>query len=251
MPQDQVFVKLDFANAFNTLHRDIMLQEVHSIIPELYAFTHQAYAAESMLQFGQHVVRSQMGPQQGDPMGPLLFCLPLQPALRSLDSSFRLGYLDDLSLGGGLEEIQHDLTIIDDLDTTLGLRLNRHKCEYYSEAERTEVAFSDFQRVDRESLLLLGAPIFKGRALDAVLQDHSNALGQAIQDMSSLQAQSALILLRSCFGAAKLTFVLRSAPYWDDLFMERMDNQLRCGLEQILNVDVQWKHVYLPIRDGS
>src|SRR6218665_940880 len=37
--------------------------------------------------------------QQGDPMGPLLFCLPLQPTLRTLDADFRLGYLDDLLLG--------------------------------------------------------------------------------------------------------------------------------------------------------
>ena len=104
-----------------------MLQEVHSIVPELYAFTHQAYAAESMLQFGPHVVWSQMGPQQGDPLGPLLFCLPLQPTLRTLDADFRLGYLDDLSLGGGVEELQHDLATIADLEATLGLRLNRSK----------------------------------------------------------------------------------------------------------------------------
>ena len=100
MAEDEVFVKLDFTNAFNTLRRDIMLQMVHDTIPEIYAFTHQAYSAESQLQFGSFVVRSRMGPQQGDPLGPLLLCLPLQPALRAMRSNFRLGYLDDLSLGG-------------------------------------------------------------------------------------------------------------------------------------------------------
>src|SRR6218665_3348565 len=80
--------------------RDIMLQLVYDIIPEIYEFTHQAYWADSQLQFGPLVVRSQMGPQQGDPLGPLLFCLPLQPVLRSMRSGFRIGYLDNLSLGG-------------------------------------------------------------------------------------------------------------------------------------------------------
>ena len=77
MQSDQIFVKLDFANAFNTLRSDVMLQAVYDIIPELYACVHQSYSEESTLLFGQFMVRSQMGPQQGDPLGPLLFCLPL------------------------------------------------------------------------------------------------------------------------------------------------------------------------------
>lgn len=108
--------------------------------------------------------------------------------------------------------------------------------------------------MDHESLLLLGAPIFKGRALQSVLQNHSDILDQAIEDMVGLQAQSAMILLRSCFGAAKLTFVLRTAPCWDDPLLQKMDNQLRSGVEKILNVeldDVQWKQATLPIRDGG
>jgi len=94
----------------------------------------------------------------------------------------------------------------------------------------------DFQRVDHESLLLLGAPIFKGRALQSVLQNHSDVLDQAIQDIVGLQAQSAMILLRSCFGAAKLSFVLRTAPCCEDPLLQKMDNQLQSGVETILNV---------------
>src|SRR6218665_455775 len=81
MTEDEIFVKLDFANAFNILRRDIMLQMVYYTIPEIYEFTYPAYSVDSQLQFGPFVVRSQMGPQQGDPLGPLLFCLPLQPVL--------------------------------------------------------------------------------------------------------------------------------------------------------------------------
>ena len=35
MREDEIFVKLDFANAFNTLRRDIMLQMVYDTIPEI------------------------------------------------------------------------------------------------------------------------------------------------------------------------------------------------------------------------
>ena len=74
MTQEQIFIKLDFANAFN---RDVMLQAVYATLPELYDFAPQSYSAESTLQFGSFEIRSQMGPQQGDRIGPLLFCLPL------------------------------------------------------------------------------------------------------------------------------------------------------------------------------
>lgn len=42
MPQYHLFVKLDFANKFNKLHRDVKLQKNHNIVPEPNAFTRQA-----------------------------------------------------------------------------------------------------------------------------------------------------------------------------------------------------------------
>ena len=254
MPQGQVFVKLDFSNAFNTLRRDVMLRAVHETMPDLYPFIHQAYAAESMLQFGEFVVRSQMGPQQGDPLGPLLFCLPLQPALRSLVSSFRIGYLDDLSLGGRPEDVGHDMDIILGLESTLGLRLNRQKCEILAGEEFEEKTFEDFKRVTKDSISLLGAPLCKGTALDKALQDHSEKLEQAMVDMRRLPTQGALMLIRSCFGAARLTFLLRTTQCWEHPLLRTMDEQMRSGLEAIVNIrlsDIQWTQATLPIREGG
>src|SRR6218665_1039048 len=56
----QVLVKLDFANAFNSFRRGVMLDSVHEIIPEICPFVHQAYSVPSVLKFGH-----------------LFFCLPL------------------------------------------------------------------------------------------------------------------------------------------------------------------------------
>ena len=76
-----------------------MLKSVLDIIPELYPFFHQAYSIPSVLKFGDMLLSSQMEPQQGDPVGPLLFGLPMQPVLHSLESALRVGFLDDLTLG--------------------------------------------------------------------------------------------------------------------------------------------------------
>src|SRR6218665_2664810 len=157
MTQEQIFIKLDFINAFNTVRRDFMLQAVYDTIPELYAFTNQSYSAESILQFGSFEIRSQLGPQQGDPLGTLLSCLPLQPVLRTLESEFRVGYLDDILLGGNLDQIRNDLSTIADLELSMDLRLNRRKCEHISDSELSHAEFTNFQRylvpaVQRECL---------------------------------------------------------------------------------------------------
>src|SRR6218665_2563626 len=132
MPQDHVFVKLDFSNAFNSLHRDVMLQSAYTVIPEIYSFVHQSYSSASVLKFGSFSISSQLGPQQGDPLGPLLFCLPLQPVLHSLTSDLRMGYLDDLSLGGSPGIVAKDIETLASLNSSIGLNLNLNKCEFYS-----------------------------------------------------------------------------------------------------------------------
>ena len=70
MPADYVMVKLDFANAFNSLHRHDMLLSVFNRLPELYAYCHSAYGQPSILFHGSYIISSEEGPQQGDPIGP-------------------------------------------------------------------------------------------------------------------------------------------------------------------------------------
>ena len=52
MKPDQAMVKLDFANAFNSIRRDYMLEAVQSLYPVIYSFVHSAYAAPSNLLWG-------------------------------------------------------------------------------------------------------------------------------------------------------------------------------------------------------
>ena len=49
MPDDYVVAKLYFKNAFNSLHRDAMLQAIHTHVPEIYSFCHLAYYFDSIL----------------------------------------------------------------------------------------------------------------------------------------------------------------------------------------------------------
>ena len=85
----QALLKVDFSNAFNTLRRDCMLSTVHRDLPELYDFVNSCYSNPSFLRFGPYTLLSDEGCQQGDPLGPLLFCATVMPLINRLQSIFQ------------------------------------------------------------------------------------------------------------------------------------------------------------------
>lgn len=83
-------VKLNFTNAFNSLSRARSLASVYEHIPELYSCCYLAYRKPSVLKNSDYSFQSKPGLHQGDPLRPLLYCLPIQPVSSGLQST--LGY---------------------------------------------------------------------------------------------------------------------------------------------------------------
>ena len=81
------------------------------------------------------VISSQSGVQQGDPLGPLLFSLPLlliiEEIKKECDLLLNVWYLDDGTLVGTAPEIAKALEIIQKKGPKLGLHLNLSKCEIF------------------------------------------------------------------------------------------------------------------------
>ena len=76
MLEDQILVKLDFSNASNCLHRKNMLLLVQQYIPDMYPNCFLAYAQPARLYFGQHILSSEKGSQQGDILSPFSSASP-------------------------------------------------------------------------------------------------------------------------------------------------------------------------------
>ena len=68
-------------NAFNTIHRDKVLEAARSKAPAIYNYLWYAYHEVSPLFVGGKFILSQTGMQQGCPMGPVGFALGLQDAI--------------------------------------------------------------------------------------------------------------------------------------------------------------------------
>jgi len=256
LPTDHVLVKLDFTNAFNSLHRYDMLLATHSRIPEIYAYCHSAYSQSSILFYGPYTISSEEGPQQGDPVGPLLFCNTIQPMLTSLKSQLNLGFLDDVSLGGPVNTVAADVAQIAKVGGEMGLHLNASKCELIAHqgASVTDDLLRSFLRVDVCNVSLLGAPLFHGAELDKSWSDRCDDLARAAERLSEIGSQDALVLLRSSFSAPKVLHLLRCAPSVSHSALQTFDSLLRDSVQRITNSnlsDIQWLQASLPVKDGG
>ena len=100
-----------------------------NVAPELFQFVYSADQIPSSLFCGDNVLQSEEGVQQGDPLGPLLFCLTIHPLVTKLISEFKIFYRDDGTLGGSAEFVLHYLQLVEREAAELGLQLNCSKSE--------------------------------------------------------------------------------------------------------------------------
>jgi len=111
-----------------------------------------------------------------------------------------------------------------------------------------------FKRVSVENVSLLGAPLFAGSALDAAWSDRCSDLSRAVERLSCIGSQDALILLRSSFGAPRVQHLLRCSPSYEHPALQTFDDLLKSALQRITNSDlsvIQWLQASLPIKDGG
>ena len=69
-----------------------------------------------------------VGPQQGDPLSRLLFCLGIHPILQSTSSPFTAGLVDDITLGDPKALVAVDIDLIKSKGREIIFILNDSKC---------------------------------------------------------------------------------------------------------------------------
>jgi hypothetical protein len=163
LDEERAFVKLDFSNAFNSVRRDAVLEAVAKHQPDLLAFSIAAYGSPSQLWVGDQHISSEEGVQQGDPLGPLLFCLALDSPLKDAQVEFISGYLDDVGLGDTVPRLINQVQQLEQACLAIGLRLNHSKCEVIGLSQSSQECWSkaglDFRCRPIEEASLLGAPL--------------------------------------------------------------------------------------------
>ena len=217
---DDVCLQVDITNAFNTVHRDHMLQEVASNFPDIYQWSFYCYSTPSDLICDTHVLKSASGVQQGDTLGPLLFAIALQPIIQSVAAISptirQRWFADDGSIVGPFEQIERAIPALTEKLTPIGLQLNRSKSVWWSFS--TKSLPDTLGGLRRQSLddhiLLLGVPFGSATSvkhkLDSTLQSvlkHHRQLVQLNFPQGSFE------LLSFCLSSQKVLYLLRNIPF--------------------------------------
>ena len=129
---------------------------------------------------GPHGSRcSPMLPAGGDPLDPLLFCLSIYHHYSFLSAELCVMYLDDITMGGSIAEIGHDLEGKESL-AEVGLCLSTEKsgiiCNNLVTREAINMMLPGAWLVDPSSSCLLGSPLGNVDCISGALREKFSSL---------------------------------------------------------------------------
>ena len=283
--RDEIAVKFDFENAFNTVSREAIRDEVKEHFPSMLAWYDFCYGTPAMLMCQGSILpcRSMQGVQQGDPLGPLLFALGIRKLCKAVQTSqtpqtrqaqtnpeqgktgpdqeasknATLWYLDDGIAMGKPEEVRQMFDMVARQAWDVGLRLNLSKCEIWGRNPEALKRFpKEVKRCEPGGFELLGVGIGEAELCERILNKRVEKIKEALAMLSVIDdTQAELCLLRCCMGFPKFAFAVRSTPPHlipnaTRSFDELMGDTAKQRFDITFNDDqkTQWA---LPIRCGG
>ena len=152
------------------------------------------------------MLQSSEGVQQGDPLGPLLFCLTIDAPLKSISSEFVTGYLDDVGLGDTVPRLIEQVRSLEIVAASIGLSLNHSKCEIIGlqECQRSTWKASglNFRICSPEDGTFLGSPLSVS-ATSISLRLCRQELESCKNILLLLPAHEAFFLLKGSLGVPR------------------------------------------------
>ncbi|CAE8626199.1 unnamed protein product, partial [Polarella glacialis] len=233
----KVALKIDFANAFNTAGRETFLRACNLHAPSAARWSWRCYSQPTTLYYGDTVLQSSAGVQQGDNLGPLLFSLALQPVLLRLKAHYGasnknldllVAYLDDVVLAGDADIVAEALGVLQEACSTIGLLLDLSKCEVIPTAGLASAAdLSIFPASSKRTAQ---------HCLDYTRSKRVDTIKESLTELSDLgEGHCAYKILATCMGSCKVMYSMRTArPDWaHDAFAE-FDCLVRTAFENII-----------------
>jgi len=208
---------LDCSNAFNTILRTAILSQLVGPFSGMLGYFRFAYGKDSRLLLKKtdgawaHIPSSRGG-KQGDTAMPALFSLGMHTAIEGLgtDEVFVYAFLDDVTIVGLPNHVVQVAREIEARLSTLGLHLNKAKCEVYGTGAESVSKLLGFVWA-RKGIKILGAWVTREdngstkEYLDKQLDKHKEMLRR----LSDLTPDIAFPLLSSC-GVPRWNFIART-----------------------------------------
>ena len=275
---DECLVKWDFRNAFNSAARARILDKVTTEFPELATWVWWTYGESTCLWYNGGYLESDEGVQQGDPLGPLLFSMAIQPIVDEIARecpglSFHGWYLDDGQVGGSTKDVLKACEIVKRLAKEIGLDLNQGKCEVVFNRrpaydafpcdvfnEKGELVEKGYKRIYTDvdgGFCVLGTPIGSDKFVHEFIEKEVLApCSTAFSKIRELEdPHVAYCLLRSTCSFSKLVHVLRTVPPSQaQRATNAFDRALRDCARDSLHLrmsDASWAQACLNVSNGG
>ena len=267
---DWALLQVDVENAFNTVSREAVLRVLTTRAPGLLPWVAASFQPAPLF-WGDHVVMSTNGVQQGDPLGPLLFAAALGPILDRLPPGCLLAkwYLDDGVLMGPRDALARSFAFLKEEFAAVGLRVNAGKSTLWGPGGEIPVEGSGTTLSLRGVTVLPfeGGTTVLGVPIDAPLGEGGRCAEQFTAKLAAKftslvglisrlpDTQVAHRLLRQCLGPGRVTYALRCLPLPDT---RNLASSATAALQTALGdlvkaplTDLAWMQAAMPVALGG
>jgi hypothetical protein len=268
--QGHAVLNADLSNAFNTISRERIRQQLEEKFPALLPYFLGAYTEGAPLYYqGELLTHSTEGVRQGDPLGPVLFSIGLHPVLEQIRSEFEgigiYAYLDDVTFTGNLDDLAQVFIRFQELCEDSGLRLNMEKSNIIPADTQSTVEDlpHNLSRVTLSSqgAVLLGAPIGTTDFEDSFCLQKVRSLRKLllVETEEAIPSQYRYLLLKDAV-IPTLNYLLRTVPPENRISATTsFDNSIKRIVRNLLGGpewgNTRWieccRQIYLPLRYGG
>ena len=253
-------ISVDCSNAFNTVSRLAIYDQLQRHFPGLVPFFSLFYKEKGLLFTSSgDTLLSSAGVTQGCPLSPAFFALAIQPSLEMARAQFPnciiYAYLDDIIIIGPSSDAGRCYAYLSILLRGIGLEVNPSKSKVFSSILHLGTEYQELTRV-LHGLVILGVPwgsdAFVTSHLEELLVKCEGEL-KRLDYLPSLQER--WLLFSHCFSN-KIIFWLRTVdPSHTESFSNRYDALLLNHFKTWLGVSTvgmqAMSQLSLPIAKGG
>lgn len=268
----QVVLKIDLRNAFNSVSRDVILDRTVALFPSMARYIYFCYGRHSSLFYNSNIVKSMTGVQQGDPLSTLLFCIAIQPVLDELTVRFtgihQAWFCDDGTFLTDVTTAAEICYFLNEQFASIGLDLNLAKSEVIpldptiTSIERLTNGKEELDILDATTFIqgpnfsTLGAPIGSPAYCAEFVSAKLRNIRHLLDQISKLDhVQVSLLLLRFTGSFGKIAYYARTIPTASIIDQcSEFDEQMICTLGEILGQhldDEAIDRASLPLKKGG
>ena len=263
---EQCLLQIDADNAFNTLNRCLLLQNIEMICPLLKVLLLNIYRQDSFLPVSEELLFSSEGLTQGDNLAMAAFGANTLPLIRRLKERLttpllQKWYADDANATGKLPALREFLDLLTSVGPNYGYRVNPSKCWLVVHPGRLEEAKRTFYglpiNITADGHQILGSAIGTEEYVRSFTETKCNGYIEEIDRLTEIAREEphlAYSALVHCLQAQWL-HLLRTTPL-EAGSLQRVDEAITTRLLPVIlrrsaisNLEREW--LALPVRDGG